>query len=266
MTLERELHIESYDGLLAESRVLLLDDDRVGLEEMARVLRACRARVTAVHLDGTPLRVPSADYDVAVVATPAGAASIGWLRSVFAPCTVLTVTGLRDPELTRQAFQAGADELLLRPVDVLAFVRTLEGLARTTRARRQRLAAGTRGAVRDAVLPFRQPQPVAYLAAVRASEASPSRATPDLVEQVERICEMAEISPREREVLERVLGGGSNQDVAVDLGISIRTVKFHLGNLFEKLGVNSRGGLTGLVWRGPAKREAPQPPIALAST
>ena len=34
--------------------------------------------------------------------------------------------------------------------------------------------------------------------------------------------------------------GKSNKEVASELGISERTVKTHLGHLFEKLGVTSR--------------------------
>ena len=34
--------------------------------------------------------------------------------------------------------------------------------------------------------------------------------------------------------------GLANKDLAAELGISVNTVKFHLRNLYDKLGVNSR--------------------------
>ncbi|THF61147.1 response regulator transcription factor [Pseudothauera nasutitermitis] len=48
------------------------------------------------------------------------------------------------------------------------------------------------------------------------------------------------LSPREREVAEAVSAGHSNKEVARLLGITERTVKAHLGAVFEKLGVRDR--------------------------
>ncbi|MHB1729646.1 MAG: response regulator transcription factor [Leptospirillum sp.] len=45
---------------------------------------------------------------------------------------------------------------------------------------------------------------------------------------------------REKEVLKRMIEGKSNWEIAGTLGISERTVKFHLGNIYSKLGVNTR--------------------------
>jgi DNA-binding NarL/FixJ family response regulator len=48
------------------------------------------------------------------------------------------------------------------------------------------------------------------------------------------------ITPREAEVLLWVAQGKSNADVASILGMSEKTVKQHLGSVFEKLGVENR--------------------------
>ena len=50
----------------------------------------------------------------------------------------------------------------------------------------------------------------------------------------------ARLSPREREVLGLLGVGLANKEVAARLGISLRTVEGHLGNVFAKLGVSSR--------------------------
>src|SRR5262245_14523265 len=44
-------------------------------------------------------------------------------------------------------------------------------------------------------------------------------------------------------VIERVLCGRSNKEVGRDLGVSIATVRTHLGRAFDKTGVDSRGAL-----------------------
>ena len=48
------------------------------------------------------------------------------------------------------------------------------------------------------------------------------------------------LTDREREILELVATGGSNRQIAQQLHISSNTVKVHLRNIFEKLGVASR--------------------------
>jgi DNA-binding NarL/FixJ family response regulator len=48
------------------------------------------------------------------------------------------------------------------------------------------------------------------------------------------------LTPRERTVLEHVANGLGNKQIAAQLGISERTVKFHVSALFAKLGVGNR--------------------------
>jgi DNA-binding NarL/FixJ family response regulator len=48
------------------------------------------------------------------------------------------------------------------------------------------------------------------------------------------------LSPRESEVLRQVAGGQTNKAIALLLGISEHTVKFHLGSAMTKLGAASR--------------------------
>lgn len=51
---------------------------------------------------------------------------------------------------------------------------------------------------------------------------------------------IATLSPREREVVRLLTGGLRNKEIAAQLHITERTVKFHLGRIFDKLDVDSR--------------------------
>jgi DNA-binding NarL/FixJ family response regulator len=52
-----------------------------------------------------------------------------------------------------------------------------------------------------------------------------------------------QLSHRQLEVLEALMEDGSNKEIAARLNISVRTVKFHVSALLEKLNVQSRVGL-----------------------
>ncbi|MCW3063584.1 MAG: hypothetical protein JWN32_756 [Solirubrobacterales bacterium] len=49
-----------------------------------------------------------------------------------------------------------------------------------------------------------------------------------------------QLRDREREVLELMIAGLRNRDIAERLFITVRTVKYHVSNILQKLGVNSR--------------------------
>ncbi len=54
------------------------------------------------------------------------------------------------------------------------------------------------------------------------------------------------LSARELEILERLAGGDSNKAIARDLLLSPHTVKRHVANILDKLGVRSRGQAAAL--------------------
>ena len=62
------------------------------------------------------------------------------------------------------------------------------------------------------------------------------------------------LSPRERTVALLIGGGLSNKEAARELGLSLGTVKNHVHNIFQKLGVNSRRHL--IVQHGTTARAA----------
>ena len=66
------------------------------------------------------------------------------------------------------------------------------------------------------------------------------------------------MSEREREVLERLAAGDSNKLIARAFNLSPHTVKRHVANILDKLGVDTRGQAAAR-WRelGLIRRPAP---------
>ena len=57
------------------------------------------------------------------------------------------------------------------------------------------------------------------------------------------------VSDREREIIRAVVCGMRNDEVARQLQISVNTVKKHIYNVFQKVGVRRRRELTGYALR-----------------
>ena len=55
------------------------------------------------------------------------------------------------------------------------------------------------------------------------------------------------LTERERQIATLAGNGVSNKDIALEVGISVRTVEGHLYQVFTKLGVSSRSDLLGLI-------------------
>jgi DNA-binding NarL/FixJ family response regulator len=50
----------------------------------------------------------------------------------------------------------------------------------------------------------------------------------------------SQLSPREAEVLRHIAWGRSNEEIAAQLSISVKTVEFHKANALKKLGLRTR--------------------------
>lgn len=57
---------------------------------------------------------------------------------------------------------------------------------------------------------------------------------------------VANLTPRELQILQLVLTGKTSRAIANDLSISERTVEFHLDHIYTKIGVRTR--LMAVVW------------------
>jgi len=84
---------------------------------------------------------------------------------------------------------------------------------------------------------------LARSAAARSAAGAPAGFQPDFSSAGPLERELG-LTPREAEVLLWVAQGKSNADIATILDMTVHTVKKHLQNLFEKLGVETRNGAT----------------------
>lgn len=63
-------------------------------------------------------------------------------------------------------------------------------------------------------------------------------------------CERYNLTARERVIVEQVLQGKDNQNIASSLQLALGTVKAHVHNILKKTGVSTRQELTQLFWQG----------------
>jgi FixJ family two-component response regulator len=76
----------------------------------------------------------------------------------------------------------------------------------------------------------------------------------DLQQAANREALMAKLTLRESQVLERIVAGRLNKQIADDLGISIKTVEAHRANIMEKLNANTVADLLKIaLGQTPAK-------------
>lgn len=128
------------------------------------------------------------------------------------------------------------------------------------------LAAGASGFL------LKHAAPEEILLGVRAAAAGDALVSPALTRRLvgrftrpgsRSRAELARLTDREREVLELVVQGRSNSEIADELVIGLSTVKTHVARAFTKLGLRDRaqavvyGYETGLVSPGGSGRDLP---------
>jgi NarL family two-component system response regulator LiaR len=141
-----------------------------------------------------------------------GIAAIRELRHHDPPPQVLVLTTFSDDHLVQEALHAGAIGYLLKDIKVEMLVEAI------------RAAKAGRSTLSSAVT----------LALVHAITGTPARSTPIISTSQPYLTE------REREVLEQMVAGRHNREIAQRLVITPATVKYHIKRLFAKLGVSTR--------------------------
>jgi len=78
------------------------------------------------------------------------------------------------------------------------------------------------------------------IAAIRVVHAGKSHIPQAIAEKLAERMGVEELTPREMDVLEQIVSGKSNKEIADELGVSEATVKTHINSLLGKLGVTDR--------------------------
>jgi NarL family two-component system response regulator LiaR len=133
-----------------------------------------------------------------------GVAATRLLREKCPGCRVIVLTSFAEDGMVQGALQAGAIGYLLKNVTVAE----LAAAIRSAHAGRMTLSS-------------------------EATEALVHSTTQPVVHG-------DELTEREREVLALLVEGMSNQEIADKLFLGIGTVKFHVRNIYSKLGVDNR--------------------------
>ena len=120
------------------------------------------------------------------------------------PIRIIILTSFHEQDLVEEALKAGATSYLLKNV-------TAEELA---------------AAIRSAYAGQATLAPEATEALIESTRKKPSIGF--------------DLTNREKEVLSLLVAGLSNQEIAGQLSLSVATVKFHLTNIFSKLGAKNR--------------------------
>jgi FixJ family two-component response regulator len=89
----------------------------------------------------------------------------------------------------------------------------------------------------------------ALLAAIEQAREQVAKTTESraLLESIK--ARLAKLSPREHQVLERVVEGRLNKQIAGELGTSVKTIKVHRGRMMKKMGVRTVADLVRMAER-----------------
>ena len=96
---------------------------------------------------------------------------------------------------------------------------------------------------------------------IRTVHAGKSHIPPSIAQKLAERMSTEELTPRESDVLEQIVHGKSNKEIAAELDISEATVKTHINSLLGKLGVTDRTqAATAAIRRGIVPLESLRKP------
>ena len=190
--------------------VLLVDDHAVVIEGLTMLLGSFDdLEVVATASNGAEVvgcfRIHQPDVVLMDLSMPGvdGIEATSRLRAEFPDARVIVLTGSTESHLVGLALDAGACGYLMKS------------------------ASGDD--IAEAIRSASNGQLVFGPEALQALRAGPESDGPG-----------GDLTPREVDVLRQVVGGRSNKQIAVELGISAGTVRIHVSNILAKLGVSNR--------------------------
>ena len=195
-------------------KVAIVEDNRTtreGLETIINLSTNCRCSITCATAEDALRQLPAHQPDVVLmdIQLPrmSGVDCVAQLKELLPATQVIMVTVYEDPDRIFQALRAGASGYLLKrsaPDRVLDAIREVQegGVPMSAEIGRK-------------VIAYFQNQSTAH-------------------------AEVAALSAREREVLELVVHGLSNKEIADRLKVTVEAIRWHLKRVYHKLHVHSR--------------------------
>jgi two-component system response regulator NreC len=175
----------------------------IELQTALEVLAGPAEPARAVALDVVP-DVIVADID----ASPDGPALIGRLRDAFPDAPILVLTLVDDPVVVRAALAGGAAGYVLKSAETAEFVEALETVARGEH--------------------YLQPALGMAIARERVAERADANAL---------------LSQSETDIFGLLVRGFTNQEIATQRGVSLRTIETQRANILRRLGLRTRADL-----------------------
>ncbi len=231
-------------------RVFLVDDHVLFREGLRSLLSARGLEVVGTAGNGAEAVESVGDLDPDLVLMDLDMPVMGGLEATrlikvkLPDLPVVVLTASEAEENLFEAVKSGAQGYLLKSLDPDALVDQIQAAARGEPALTPQLAA-------KILTEF------ARAGTSTAAETTPAEPAPAHSVQGERDVSGADgeaesitpLTAREREVLELLLGGATNKEIAQRLVVSENTTKYHLKNILQKLHAHNRAQVVAFALR-----------------
>lgn len=195
--------------ILADDHALVLDGLKLHLADTTDIEVVATANDGQTLLDAIEIHTPDVVITDLMMAGMDGFTALEQIRQRNLPVRVLVLTALADGQALQRAVELEADGIVLK-----------------TEPSRQMIEAIRQVAAGQVVYP----RAVHNWLLRRASRHQATIETDPT----------HKLSEREREVLEQIAQGKTNQEIAATLHLSENTIKYYLKNVYQKLQVHNR--------------------------
>lgn len=197
---------------LSGSEIFIVDDDELMRDTLSAVLAPEGCRITCFAEGQSFLAAARARTPACILldVNMPGRSGLDVLRELDAsryPAPILIVSGQGDVPTAVNAIKSGALDFIEKPIEAAAVI----------------------ARVREAIMAWPR---------------RPANGHADSLAQVQGA---GLLTPREREVLARVIAGASNKEAGRTLAISPRTVEVHRARIMDKLGAKNAADLVRIV-------------------
>lgn len=218
-------------------KVLLVDDHPLFLEGLQNLLKSRAIEVIGTAQDGLEALAQTRRLHPDVVLMDIhmprcnGIEATRLIKQEMPHVQIVMLTMSADDQHLFEAIKGGASGYLLKSLNADQFFELLSGLARGE-------AAMTRDLAAKILTEF-------------ANQSRPPAATPTSAAPTNAATEESPdpITDRQIEVLQRIVQGQTNQEIADDLFITERTVKYHISEILQKLHLRNRAQMVAYALR-----------------